>query len=101
MRQRAAFIWVELGDLDQAENLLKTELKTNPISVWGQEYWADCLIRRSKTGEAVAAYERLLRDTRPTPQDHARILAAADAAMYADKRAGRQQRLPAQHTPRR
>jgi diguanylate cyclase (GGDEF)-like protein len=35
-------------------------------------------------------------------QDVARILAAADAAMYADKRAGRQTqtRLPAQHTPR-
>jgi diguanylate cyclase (GGDEF)-like protein len=34
-------------------------------------------------------------------QDVARILAAADAAMYADKRASRQTRLPAQHGPRR
>lgn len=32
-------------------------------------------------------------------QDVARILAAADAAMYADKRAGRLARIPAQHTP--
>jgi diguanylate cyclase (GGDEF)-like protein len=34
-------------------------------------------------------------------QDVARILAAADAAMYADKRAKLRPRLPAQHGPRR